>query len=154
GSVTNDLVGTVRSDPRLGDLQDNGGRTRTMALLPDSPAINAGAASGAPTTDQRGVLRNIYNGGTVDIRAYEARLVANMVVNTASDAITDDNSTLSLREAIDLANDTLRFADLSPEEQAQVTPVAGSVSTIRFANNLKGETITLSTAGSGRVGPS
>src|SRR5262249_35823748 len=39
GTNTNNLLG---GDPRLGPLQDNGGPTFTMALLPDSPAINAG----------------------------------------------------------------------------------------------------------------
>ena len=39
------LVGSLDSpiDPRLGPLADNGGSTRTHALLPDSPAIDAGA---------------------------------------------------------------------------------------------------------------
>ncbi len=40
-------------DPRLEALADNGGTTRTHALLPDSPAINAGDNTG-PETDQRG----------------------------------------------------------------------------------------------------
>jgi hypothetical protein len=30
------------SDPLIGPLADNGGSTQTMALLPDSPAIDAG----------------------------------------------------------------------------------------------------------------
>ena len=47
-------------DPRLGTLGDNGGPTKTMALLPGSPAIDAGdpaAAAGVgviPPFDQRG----------------------------------------------------------------------------------------------------
>jgi hypothetical protein len=40
-----------------------------MALLPGSPAIDAGHNSGAPATDQRGVSRV----GTVDIGAFESR---------------------------------------------------------------------------------
>ncbi len=45
-------------DPLLGEWQDNGGPTKTYALLPGSPAIDA-VAEGACTlaTDQRGVLR-------------------------------------------------------------------------------------------------
>ena len=46
-----------------------GGPTRTMALLPGSPAINAGTATGAPTADQRGLSRV----GAVDIGAVESR---------------------------------------------------------------------------------
>jgi hypothetical protein len=54
-------------NPQLGSLQDNGGPTPTMALLPGSPAINAGDDAGAPATDQRGRTRN----SPVDIGAYE-----------------------------------------------------------------------------------
>jgi predicted outer membrane repeat protein len=66
-----DLVGTSGHliDPLLGPLQDNGGRTQTMALLPGSPAIDAGDNTGAPATDQRGFPRIV--GGTIDIGAFE-----------------------------------------------------------------------------------
>lgn len=57
------------SDPRIGPLTDNGGSTLTYALLPESPAINAGTNQGCPSTDQRGVLRPLF--GTCDIGAYE-----------------------------------------------------------------------------------
>ena len=62
-------VGTVASpiDPRLGPLQDNGGPTWTMALLPGSPALNAGDPSQLGTKDQRGVVRT----GGVSIGAYQ-----------------------------------------------------------------------------------
>ena len=61
---TNDLPNT---DPLLGPLADNGGLTHTHALLPGSPAINAG--SSGETLDQRGAPRP----GTADndIGAYE-----------------------------------------------------------------------------------
>jgi len=54
----------------IGPLQDNGGTTLTHALLPNSPALNAGDNASAPATDQRGLSR-IVN-GTIDIGAYEA----------------------------------------------------------------------------------
>lgn len=57
------------ADPKLGPLADNGGPTLTMALLPGSPAIDAGSAVGAPATDQRGVPRP--QGAGVDIGAFE-----------------------------------------------------------------------------------
>jgi len=51
-------------DPLLGPLQNNGGPTDTMALLPGSPAIDAGNPGGCTdgkgnllTTDQRGMPR-------------------------------------------------------------------------------------------------
>jgi hypothetical protein len=49
--------GITRAAPGLGPLQDNGGPTPTHALLPGSPAIDAGSTAGCPPTDQRGVTR-------------------------------------------------------------------------------------------------
>jgi hypothetical protein len=57
------------TDPKLGPLSDNGGPTLTMALLPGSPAIDAGNTSLAPTTDQRGFPRPA--GLAADIGAFE-----------------------------------------------------------------------------------
>lgn len=50
GAPAGDLFGL---DPLFGPLQDNGGATPTHALLPGSPAIDAGAC-GDQATDQRG----------------------------------------------------------------------------------------------------
>jgi parallel beta-helix repeat protein len=53
------IGGAIVINPRLGPLADNGGPTRTHALLPDSPAVNAGdlaarpGLDGVPLTDQR-----------------------------------------------------------------------------------------------------
>ncbi len=71
GFVATDLLDV---NPRLGPLQNNGGPTETMALLPGSPAIAAGNVVLIPsgiTTDQRGSAR-IVN-GMVDIGAFESR---------------------------------------------------------------------------------
>ena len=48
----------ITANPLLGNLQANGGSTQTLALLPGSPAVGAGAADGAPLMDQRGVSRH------------------------------------------------------------------------------------------------
>jgi hypothetical protein len=56
-------------DPLLAPLADNGGLTPTMALLPSSPAIDAGDDSACPPTDQRGVTRP--QGLACDIGAFE-----------------------------------------------------------------------------------
>jgi CSLREA domain-containing protein len=56
-------------DPVLADLADNGGSTETRALLPGSPAIDAGDASACPAADQRGVVRP--QGAGCDIGAFE-----------------------------------------------------------------------------------
>jgi hypothetical protein len=73
--VNGNQVGTSASpiNPLLGPLQDNGGPTQTMALLLDSPAIDAGdsTAAGLPSTDQRGFAR--ISGAAVDIGAFEVQ---------------------------------------------------------------------------------
>ena len=61
-------VGSLNNtDPRFGPLADNSGPTLTMALLQDSPAIDAGNSAVSLPTDQRGVARY----GTSDIGAFE-----------------------------------------------------------------------------------
>jgi len=60
----------VVADAMLGPLQDNGGPTETHALLPGSPAIDAGSVDcPPPATDQRGVARP--QGTDCDIGAVE-----------------------------------------------------------------------------------
>lgn len=73
----------VGGNALLGPLQNNGGPTETHALLPGSPAIDAGTnafavdAGGSPlTTDQRGAGFDRITGGTVDIGAYEVNAPA------------------------------------------------------------------------------
>ena len=90
GWVASDLTGMIAAplDAKLGPLQDNGGQTKTHALLSGSPAIDAGDNSvvGPPlnlTTDQRGRLRQ-FN-GTVDIRAYEVTPPSSHVLPITAD---------------------------------------------------------------------
>jgi len=74
GFDPSDLLNVFR--PLLGPLQDNGGPTRTMALLPGSPAVDAGDNRGAPMWDQRGEGFNRIVGGIIDIGAFEAQIGA------------------------------------------------------------------------------
>ena len=53
--------------PTLDALADNGGPAQTHALLAGSSGIDEGSNTGAPATDQRGVVRD----ATTDIGAYE-----------------------------------------------------------------------------------
>jgi hypothetical protein len=113
--------------PRLGPLADNGGPTKTHALLSTSPAIDAGQITFTPppTLDQRGgSFARVVNGNgdaftVIDIGAYERQTIPglSLVVSTTLDE-SDGNyaaGDLSLREAIGLANgsignDTITFA--------------------------------------------
>ena len=71
GTTNHSLSGTTDNplDPKLGPLADNGGPTKTHALLAGSPAIDKGNSFGA-TTDQRGVARP--QGAASDIGSFES----------------------------------------------------------------------------------
>ena len=77
---SNDLIGagdpalvlpadTRSDDPRLGPLRSNGGPTRTHALAPGSPAVDAGSNDDGLAFDQRGFPRSY--GAATDIGAFE-----------------------------------------------------------------------------------
>ncbi len=65
----------INTDPMLGALQGNGGPTFTHALLPSSPAIDAGAPSFTPPPfyDQRGPGFNRVVNGRIDIGSFEVQ---------------------------------------------------------------------------------
>jgi hypothetical protein len=97
------------TDPLLGPLQDNGGPTLTHALLPGSPAIDAGDNGNAPATDQRGLPRIMDGDGNgsflADIGAYELQ---NGVPDTTPPSITGAGSG---RDAQGFAYLDVRFQD-------------------------------------------
>ena len=104
----------LSGDAKIDTLKDNGGPTRTHALMPGSPALDAGAT--ALTRDQRGVTRP--QGGADDIGAFESQGAAvetpSLIVTTLDDATKNDGLN-SLREAMDYASvksgaDTISFA--------------------------------------------
>jgi len=89
------IVGVA--DPKLGPLSDNGGPTKTHALLPGSPAINAGSNSDVPagvTSDERGPGFARISGGTVDIGAFEIQQNQAPTVNSFT-KIGAENNTLT-----------------------------------------------------------
>jgi hypothetical protein len=73
--VNGNQVGSAASplDPLLAFLGNYGGPTKTLALLPGSPAIGRGAPAGpgVPSTDQRGLPRP--TAGPVDVGAFESQ---------------------------------------------------------------------------------
>ena len=69
GGFLNQPGDLINKDPLFTPLGDYGGSMPTHALLPGSPAINAGNNTNAPSTDQRGIGRS----GAPDIGAFESR---------------------------------------------------------------------------------
>lgn len=114
------VMTNLAGDPLLGPLADNGGPTLTHALLPGSPAIDAGSNAHCPGSDQRGVSRPLDGSGDgfahCDIGAFELAPYHLVVTNTS------DNEIGSLRKAI---------ADIQPGGR------------ITFSPSLSGQTITL-----------
>ena len=64
---------TIQSDPMLAPLTDNGGPTPTHALLPGSPAIDAGTNNLRLPYDQRGEGFARESGNRADIGAFEVQ---------------------------------------------------------------------------------
>ncbi len=90
--VGGSVHGTI--DPLLGPLDDNGGLTETHALLPGSPAIDAGdpaamaGVDGVPLYDQRGEpfarVASADSAARIDIGAYERQNLTVDLLDVAS----------------------------------------------------------------------
>lgn len=79
--LQNDIVGGLGApiDPMIGDLVGNGGPAQAFALLPGSPAIDAGNFASFELVDQLGVMR--IQGAAPDIGAFEARMDSSEICN-------------------------------------------------------------------------
>ena len=93
--VNGNLVGR-EANPLLAPLGNYGGPTQTEALLPGSPAINAGTSTGAPLADQRGLGRV----GAVDIGAFESQGFKFTVVPASSTPQTASTSSAAFCSAL------------------------------------------------------
>ena len=75
GGYLNGPGDQINTEPLLGPLQDNGGPTLTHALLPGSPAIDAGDPNFTPPPfyDQRGLgFARVVN-GRIDVGSFEVQ---------------------------------------------------------------------------------
>jgi predicted outer membrane repeat protein len=127
--VNGDQVGTTASpiDPLLAPLANYGGLTQTFALLPGSPAVDAGdnaqavdAANQPLTTDQRGLPRVVT--GTVDIGAFESSGFVLQVVS-------GDNQTVPVNAAFNPLVVSVSGFNGEPVNGGQVTftgPASGA----------------------------
>src|SRR5208337_3072635 len=93
-------------------LQNNGGPTQTIALLPGSPAIDAGSTAlavdpttGLPlTSDQRGTGFGRIVGKAADIGAYEFHAGTYVVVKTQPPASVTAGSGFGLTVTADVGS--------------------------------------------------
>jgi hypothetical protein len=121
--ATGNQVGTTAApiDPLLGPLQNNGGPTLTMALLPGSPAIDAGTTSNAPAYDQRGPGFARVVGSVMDIGAFEvqpATQVTHLGVSGPVSAVAGTPFTVTVQALNDLG-----------------APVPGYTGTVHFTSS-------------------
>ena len=161
GSLNNGVNGNIVgvANPLIAPLGDYGGFTKTMPLLPGSPAIDAGKATGAPSIDQRGLGRV----GVVDIGAFESQgfiftLVSNSSPQTARVGSAFANP-LSVRvtannpiEPVD--GGIVSFAANSAANGASATlptsaVIGGGVASVAASANLVGGSYTVSITATG-----
>ncbi len=108
----------------------NGGPTPTVALLPNSPAINRGAPLAGITTDQRGNAR--ISAGAPDAGAYELVVVESATVTTTNDEfdVTSDpriGTGTSLREAVYYTEDFVGFSTNLAGRTIELTQVGDTL---------------------------
>jgi hypothetical protein len=131
---SSDLIGGSFQpiDPRLTALSNHGGQTLTHALLPDSPAIDAGDPAVCPPVDQRGFARpkdGDGNGTAVcDIGAFE------LEVQSANFLVTIDIRPRSEANIINLENERVYVAILSTATFDAATVDANSLTFGRTGN--------------------
>lgn len=122
GWIAADLL---NRNPLLAPLGNNGGLTLTHALMPGSPAINAGnnAFAEDPTTkvplirDQRGYARRMGDptgNNIVDIGAYELDLAASPVTLSGRVLTSSGRGVYNARVTLTDANGTIIYAQTNP----------------------------------------
>ncbi len=142
----NSIVGTTETplaDLVSTTLADNGGPTKTLALLADSPAIDAGAVGSL--VDQRGTVRP--QGIATDIGAYEVVVDTtnpSAAITSGADAQVVQGSTVALHFecnddiAVDSCTATVNgvsIADGDPLPTAEVGDLVITVTAIDTAGN-------------------
>jgi hypothetical protein len=122
--VNGNIVGF---DPALGALADNGGSTQTMALLPGSPAIDAGDDSACPAADQRGVARP--QGAHCDIGAYELdSLAPSITLQPADQTVAAGQTAAFTSEASGIPAPSVQW-QVSADSGATWSDIPGAAST-------------------------
>ena len=128
GITTGNITGV---DPVLGPLAENGGPTRTHALLPGSPAIDTGnpAAPGSGgnaclATDQRGIARP--QGSACDMGAYEAATTPG--ITTMTEPASQGRSEIAVASTAGFAQgDAIRINPGGANEEENTVAGFGSI---------------------------
>jgi len=142
-------IGTpITSNPQLSPLANNGGETPTMALLPGSPALGAGATgTNVPTVDQRGVAR----GSVIDLGAYQstpASAVGTALSFTVSAPATTTGATVTITATVTQASGstvpagTVQFVDTTTGTTLGSVTLSNGQATLTATSVSSGDTIT------------
>jgi predicted outer membrane repeat protein len=126
GGYLNGPGDQINTDPLLGPLQDNGGPTFTHALLPGSPALNAGDPNFTPPPffDQRGSGFDRVRNGRLDVGSYEEQALLNTPTPTSTPTATPTATATATATATPTATPT-------PTSTPSATPTATPSSTAR-----------------------
>jgi len=130
-------------NPLLGPLAANGGPTLTHALLPGSPAIDAGSNPAALANDQRGSGFARVAGAAADIGAFEVQNVA--TPPTALVQVNDGSAQRSRVTSFQVTfSETVTFpSGLAAAFQLQRTGPGGPTGTVTLAFNQVANVITI-----------
>ena len=129
------LVGTAanRLNPQLAPLANNGSLTQTHALLPNSPALNAGNNANAPVgNDQRGATR-IF-GGVVDIGAFESQGFSLTPLSNTTPQSTNINTSFPQLLGVQVTENFVNSPIPAPNILVTFTPSSSSANGV-FAGN-------------------
>jgi hypothetical protein len=126
GGYLNGPGDQINTDPMLGPLQDNGGSTLTHALLPGSPAINAGDPNFTPPPyyDQRGPGYDRVRNGRLDSGSFEVQqpLPTPTQTPTATPTVTATATPSATRTATATATPTVTGTPATPTPTTTARP--------------------------------
>ena len=115
GGLNTDTNNLIDVDPLLGPLADNGGPTKTHALLPGSPALNAGLAPvhvyelDGSLADTKGGPDLVALGGTLTAGGYDFE--ANEGLNLSSASIDPGEYTIEIDFSFDALSSYQKILD-------------------------------------------
>ncbi len=114
---------TTGVDPLIAPLFDNGGLTRTHALIEGSPAVDNGSNPEGLTTDQRGDGFDRQVGAGIDIGAFEGVVVppiTALTINNGETIVQGEQATISAIANDEVDVTSVRFyADLNRNGDAE-----------------------------------